>query len=61
MANAVPVLRLLLDKGADPNAKTLTGHDAADGRVRTRTSTPMRLLIEKKADVNAKNAAGGLR
>lgn len=58
MGNSIPLLRLLLDKGASPDVKTLTGLTplmAASGRANIEA---MRLLIEKKADVNAKNEAG---
>src|SRR6266478_4768295 len=58
MANAVPVLRLLLDKGADPNAKTLTGMTPLIAASRVNIEAA-RILIDRKADVNARNAAGG--
>jgi ankyrin repeat protein len=56
MGNAVPVLRLLLDKGGDPNAKTAIGMTPLMAAVRANLDAA-RLLIERKADVNAKSAA----
>ena len=58
MGNGLPILRLLLEKGAEPDAKTIIGMTplmAASGRANV---DAMRLLIEKNADVNARNAAG---
>ena len=54
----MPLLRLLLEKGAKPDVKTIAGMTplmAAAGHAKVEE---MRLLIEKGADVNAKNAAG---
>ena len=58
LGNRMPVLRLLLEKGASPDTKSITGTTpliVAAGRANV---DAMRLLIEKKADVNAKTAAG---
>jgi ankyrin repeat protein len=58
MANAVPVLRLLLEKGGDPNAQTLVGATPLMAACRSNVQAA-RLLLDRKADVNARNAAGG--
>ena len=58
MGNSVAVLRLLLDKGCNPNEKTLNGMTPLMAAARGNTEA-MRLLIDKRADVNARNAAGG--
>ena len=58
MSAAVPVVRLLLEKGADPNAATLAGATPLMNASRASIET-MRLLIDKGADVNATTAAGG--
>ena len=59
MGNAVPLLRLLLEKGGSPDGKTLTGVTplmAAAGRANVEA---VRILIDHKVDVNARNEAGG--
>ena len=58
LGDGLPLLRLLLEKGAQPDVKTLAGMTplmaaAGHGKVEA-----MRLLIEKGAVVNAKNSAG---
>jgi ankyrin repeat protein len=51
-------LRLLLDKGVDPNVKTLTGMTPLMAASARANLDAMRLLIARKADVNSRNAAG---
>ena len=57
--NAIPVLRLLLDKGADVNAWLLTGATPLMAASRGDAET-IRRLLEEGADVNAKSAAGSI-
>src|SRR4029077_11337758 len=57
MADAVSILRLLLEKGADPNAKMLNGMTPLIAASRGNLEAE-RMLIEAKADVNARNGAG---
>jgi ankyrin repeat protein len=59
LGSGLPVLRLLLDKGASVDAKMLTGMTPLIAASARANLDAMRLLIDKKADVNAKNAAGG--
>jgi ankyrin repeat protein len=58
LGDGLPVLRLLLEKGAEPDAKTLTGNTALMTAAGRANLEAMRLLIAKGADVNAKSAAG---
>ncbi|HUP90270.1 MAG TPA: ankyrin repeat domain-containing protein [Longimicrobiales bacterium] len=58
LANGHDVLRLLLDKGADPKLTTLVGQSPLMVASVRGDTEAMRLLIEKGADVNAKNSAG---
>ncbi len=58
MGDPARVMRLLLEKGADPNAKTLNLMTPLIAASRGSIEA-MRLLIEKGADVNARNGAGG--
>src|SRR5262249_54557880 len=58
LGDGLPLLRLLLEKGAQPDVKTLAGMTplmAAAGHAKVEA---MRLLIEKGAVVNARNSAG---
>lgn len=52
------VLRLLLEKGADPTIATLVGQTPLSVAAIRGDTEAMRLLVEKGANVNAKNGAG---
>jgi ankyrin repeat protein len=52
------VARLLLEKGADVNAKTHDGHTALQLAAAKGHETVARLLLEKGADVNAETHDG---
>src|SRR5215469_3045282 len=52
------LLRLALDKGADPNERDARGNTALFFAVETGDAETSRLLIERRADVNAADALG---
>ena len=58
LEHSTAVLRLLLDKGVNPNTKTLTGTTPLMAAATRANLDAMRLLIAKGADVKAVNAAG---
>lgn len=58
LGNGLPILKLLLQKAARPDAKTLTGETALMVAALRGNVPAMRTLIEHKADVNTKTAAG---
>lgn len=58
LGGGLPVLRLLLDNGADPAIGSLVGQTPLSVASVRGDVDAMRLLIEKGANVNAKNGAG---
>jgi ankyrin repeat protein/mono/diheme cytochrome c family protein len=56
--SGTPVLRLLLEKGADPSIATLIGQTPLIAAAGRGDIEAMLLLIEKGANVNVKNGAG---
>jgi ankyrin repeat protein len=58
LGNGIPVLRLLLARGANPDEKTTTGMTPRMAAAGHANVEAMRLFIAKGADVNAKNSAG---
>ena len=58
MANSMPVLRLLLDKGASPTSAMLSGMTPLMAASARANLEAMRLLIARKGGVNTTNAAG---
>jgi ankyrin repeat protein len=58
MGNANGLLRLLLERGAAPDAKLLTGNTPLMAAAARADIQAMKMLIAKKADLNARNSAG---
>ena len=58
LGNGLPILRLLLEKGAKADTKLLTGNTPLMAASGTAKLEAMALLIEKGVDVNAKSATG---
>jgi ankyrin repeat protein/mono/diheme cytochrome c family protein len=58
LANGLPVLRFLLEKGADPDVPILAGGTPLMAAAARGDDEAMTALIDKGADVNARNSAG---
>jgi ankyrin repeat protein len=58
LGNGLPVLRLLLENGGDPNVATLNGLTPLSAAALRGDVEAMRLLVDKGAQVDTKNGAG---
>lgn len=58
VARIVSVIKLLLERGADPNKKAYAGFAPLHDAVLTNNTDVVKLLLDNGADVNIKNKAG---